>query len=80
MMSAILSAPGVFVPITPSDVIDLTSKNFRGIYVGGAGNLAVDFGAGSFVVPVFAGSSLPMLGVKRVLATGTTATSIHGIS
>lgn len=73
-----LNAPGVWVPITPSDVTIL--PDFRGIYCGGAGNLAVDFGPGSFVVAVVAGSVLPMLNPKRVLSTGTTATSIHGIS
>jgi len=52
----------------------------RAIYVGGAGDLAVEFVDGTQVVfaSVGAGTLLP-INVRKVLSTGTTATSIVGV-
>lgn len=62
--------------ITPSDTVDLTMQ-CRGIYVGVAGNVAVhgSDGVATTFVGLAAGSVLPFR-AKRVLATGTTATSL----
>lgn len=67
------------VAVTPSDTTDLTGA--RGIYVGGAGNLALvainDSAAVTFVaVPV--GTVIPAR-VSRVMATNTTATNLVAI-
>lgn len=68
------------VAITPNDNTDLPIT-VRAVYVGGVGNLAVilkdDTTAVIFAgVPI--GTLLPIL-VRRVLATGTTATSLIGL-
>lgn len=65
--------------ITPNDSTDLAAKP-RALYVGGAGNVAISNGTDASVtlVAVPAGSLLP-LRPDRVLATGTTATSIVGL-
>jgi hypothetical protein len=66
--------------ITPDDDTDVPSVT-RGLYVGGAGTVVVvlagDSGAVTFVGAT-AGSVLPIR-VKRVLSTGTTATSLVGL-
>lgn len=66
--------------ITPNDGADLDLIT-RALYVGGAGDVSVilrdDSGAVTLVA-VPAGSLLPIR-VKRVRATGTTATSIVGL-
>ena len=74
--------PGIDAPaanaaaVTPNDSADLTNVS-RSLYVGGAGNVKVDMadvGTVTFTgVP--AGTILPIR-VKRVYATGTTATTI----
>lgn len=52
----------------------------KGIYVGGAGNVAVvDMTGVTSVIPVAAGAYL-RLKVARVNATSTTATSIFGLN
>lgn len=75
-----ISAPaqGGFA-ITPSDAADLSTET-RGLWVGGSGDLAVVLAAGDEVVLAGAvgGSVLP-LRVKRVKATGTTATQLVGL-
>lgn len=65
--------------LTPADGADLAYSS-RGLYVGGAGNVRVQTVGGSVVtfVAVPAGSILPVR-VKRVYATGTTATSIMAL-
>ena len=65
--------------ITPSDSTDLEAIT-RGIYVGGAGNIAVVMlGGGSVTfVGVLAGTILPIR-VTRVKDTNTTATSLIGL-
>lgn len=62
--------------VTPSDSAELTQVG-RALYVGAAGNVAVTTQDGSALtfVGVPAGSTLPVR-AKKVLATGTTATSI----
>jgi hypothetical protein len=61
--------------VTPSDS---TVLSCRSLYVGGAGSVAV-MGLGDSVATTFvgvpAGTILPVA-VKRVMATGTTATNI----
>lgn len=79
-----MSAPfmtdyGSAVAITPSDT---AGNSFRAIYVGGAGNVAVDPESGSGSVTFTAppvGTIIPIR-TKRVLATGTTATLLIGLS
>lgn len=63
------------VSITPSDATDF--KPTRGIYVGAAGDVAVDMADGTAVTftELSAGVVHP-LSVKRVYSTGTTATNI----
>lgn len=68
------------VAVTPHDTNDLANVA-RALWVGGAGNVAVllseDSSAVTFV-GVAAGTLLP-LRAKRVLSTGTTATSIVAV-
>lgn len=61
--------------LTPSDSTELAVT--RGLYIGGAGDVKVDMAVQGTVtfVGVLAGSLLPIQ-VKRVYATGTTATNI----
>jgi len=68
------------IAVTPSDSADL-GIDARGLYVGGDGNVAVTMRGGGDVLlaGVLAGTILPVA-VKRVLATGTTATSIVALS
>jgi hypothetical protein len=69
--------------VTPSNTSDIpsinggTSNNGCVLYVGGAGDLTVDTVGGDTVtfVGVAAGSFIPV-NVKRVYASGTSATSI----
>ena len=61
--------------VTTSDSSEIDPT--RGLYIGGAGNIKVDTAAGT-TVPLnsaAAGSVLPIR-VKKVYATGTTATNI----
>jgi hypothetical protein len=74
-----MTAPATrFVAITPSDGTDL-AEPARALYIGGAGNVSLvgtdDTGTGGTVFAVTAGQILP-LGVRRVRATGTTASAI----
>lgn len=61
--------------ITPSNSTDIPPT--RGLYVGGAGNVAVDmaYGTPMTFVGVQGGTILPIQ-VTRIYATNTTATSI----
>jgi hypothetical protein len=78
-------APGLTSPadnaaeLTPSDSTNLTTFS-RALWVGGAGNLCVTMIGGQTVTfsNVAAGTFLPIR-VKRVLATGTTATLIDAV-
>lgn len=62
--------------VTPSDVTVFDSPT-RGVYVGGAGDIAVTTESGGVVtfVSVVAGSILPIRCTK-VMSTNTTATAI----
>lgn len=64
-------------PVTPSDT---AGNTFDSLYVGGAGDVAVDTADGTTVTfsGVVAGTVLPIR-VTRVWATGTTATLILGL-
>jgi hypothetical protein len=63
------------VAVTPSDATSFEPT--RGLYIGAAGNVAVSMvdGGNATFVGVAAGSVLPVQ-VTKVLATGTTATSV----
>ena len=65
--------------VTPSDSADLP-RPARSLYVGGAGDVSVITRGGSTVTftAVPAGMVLPVQ-VRRVRATGTTATSIDAL-
>lgn len=66
--------------VTASDTTVLPTT--RGLYIGGAGNVAVTMaedGNNVTFVGVLAGSILPVQ-VTKVLATGTTATSIVALN
>jgi hypothetical protein len=65
------------VAVTPDDSNDL-ANNARALWIGGAGNVALDFvgsGTNVVIVGVPAGTLLPFE-IKRVRSTGTTATNI----
>lgn len=65
--------------ISPADGVPL-ERATRGIYVGGAGTLAVVMGSGETAIflGVAGGTVLP-LRVREVSATGTTATGLVGL-
>ncbi len=68
------------VAVTPADGSDLATVATRGLYVGGAGDVAVYMSGGDgatavVFVGVQAGTVLPIR-VDRVRSTSTTATSI----
>jgi hypothetical protein len=68
------------VAVAPSDTNDLGFVT-RGLYVGGAGDVTVNMvnsGATVLFKAVPAGTLLP-ISTSRVLATGTTATSIVAV-
>lgn len=68
------------VAVTPSDSVDLGFVT-RGLYVGVAGDVTVNMvtsGATILFKAVPAGTLLP-ISVSRVLATGTTATSMTAV-
>lgn len=80
--------PSNGVAVTPSDTTDTVDANnnkqpYREVYIGGAGDLTVTLiGMSDQQKVTFhslaAGSALGML-VKRIWATGTTATNITGL-
>ena len=65
--------------VTPDDDADLIETT-RGVYVGGAGALAIVMQSGAEVTlsGIAAGTILP-LRIQRIKATGTTATAIVGL-
>lgn len=71
------AAAGAAEAVTPNDGTDLP-RGCRALYVGGSGTVVLIFDKDTSsvsLVGVVAGSVLPVR-VKRVLATGTTATNI----
>ena len=72
-----LTFPAIgMISVTPSNSVNLTTEA-RAIYVGVAGNLAVNMrdGTTGTFTNVPAGSPLPIR-ATRILATGTTATGL----
>lgn len=66
--------------ITPSDTVDLPNLA-HGLLVGVAGAVKVTFQGGAvLVIPLLAAGAFHKMKVKRVWATGTTATGIVGAS
>lgn len=67
---------GIAEDVVPNDTVDLATPTVA-VYVGGAGNLKVDMVDGGTVSfnGLAAGTALNIR-VKRVYATGTTATNI----
>lgn len=74
-----LGDPGDAFPVTPHDTNFLPYAT-RGLYVGGAGNVAGYTVSGTAVtfVEVQAGTVLPVR-LARILVAGTTATSMVGL-
>lgn len=65
--------------VTSNDSTDLPNGVSRAIYVGGAGTIACQMATGntvSFTVPTNATGFVLPFRIKRILATGTTATAI----
>ncbi|MDB5562367.1 MAG: uncharacterized protein JWN11_1785 [Hyphomicrobiales bacterium] len=75
-----LSAPAhAGFPITPNDNADLAEVT-RAVYVGGAGAVSVLMASGQTVTfAAVAASVLLPIRVRRVLASGTTATNLVGL-
>lgn len=75
-----LSGPATdLIPVTPSDSVDLPVVAVA-LYVEGKGAVRFVSQAGATrTVVVLDGAILPV-GVRRVMATGTTATGIHGLA
>ncbi len=65
--------------ITPSDAVDLAAET-RGLWVGASGDLALVLASGDEVIVAGAvGGTLLPLRVRRVKATGTTASQLVGL-
>lgn len=64
--------------ITPNDDNDL-ARPARSLHIGGAGTISVIPADGSAAVALTVGQGILPLAVKRVRATGTTATAIVGL-
>jgi len=67
---------GAFRAVTPNDADDLPDGDTRGLFVGQAGSLMIVGGDGAEVTLHSAASQYHPLPVRRVRATGTTATDI----
>ncbi len=84
-LAAVLAAvamPRKGVAVTKSDSTDLSATATKGIWVGGAGDVAVMFIDDTVAVSILAVSAGTFLpgSYKHVMATGTTATSIIAFS
>ena len=68
------------IPVTPSDTVEISGRPTDAIWVGGAGIVAAVFGENNVArnFTCVAGQLLP-LRVKRVNATGTTATLMQAL-
>ncbi len=67
------------VPVTPDDAADLP-KTAIALYVEGAGAVAIDTVTGGATRIVAAADCMLLpVGVRRVRATGTTATGVHAL-
>ncbi len=78
-MSDIYSAPAEkAAAVTASDA---TVVNFRSLYVGTGGNLAVTMaGGGDVIFPAVPSGAVMPIRVSKVLATNTTASNIVGLA
>jgi hypothetical protein len=69
-------------PVTPGDAIDMPGGAARGLYIGTAGDLAAIMGGNDDLTSVIfknlAVGLYPFV-VRRVLATGTTASNIVAV-
>ena len=66
------------VSVTPSDTINLTDP-VSSLYIGVTGNIKVDMASGETVTFLSVPVGVLNIAVKKVYATGTTATSIIGL-
>lgn len=74
-----LSGPATDVqPVTPNDTTDLSNVAVA-LYIETGGMIVVDTVAGETRIMSVADFSIMPVGVRRVRATGTTATGIHGL-
>lgn len=75
-------APGIPVAITPSDVAEYAAGHIRSIRVGTGGNLTVvnQDGISVAINNVQDGELLPLRDIKKVMATGTTASDIVALT
>lgn len=75
-------APGIPVAITPSDVTEYATGHIRSIRVGTGGNLTVvnQDGISVAINNVQDGELLPVRDIKKVMATGTTASDIVALT
>jgi hypothetical protein len=71
-----VGAAGVLRAVTPSDSAALDAGTTRALFVGGEGAVAVEDSTGHVVVLESAAGQYHPIAVRRVLATGTTATAI----
>lgn len=67
------------VVVTPSDTELLPDGPARSLFVGVAGDLAIEDMQGNAVTIASGPSQYHPIQVRRVLATGTTASSIHAL-
>jgi hypothetical protein len=68
------------VAVTPSDTEDLAASPTKGIYIGGSGNLKVAMADSTVeTFTALASGIIHPISVKRVYATGTTATNILAV-
>lgn len=75
-----LSGPADDIPaITPDDDTDLPNMAIS-LYITGAGNISIITAAGNPQTVAVTDFSILPVGVRRVLATGTTATGIHAFT
>ena len=71
-----IGSSSTLLPVTPSDDADLPNGMPRAIHVGAAGSVAVMDIHGTIVTLVSLDGQYHPVKVRRVLATGTTATGI----
>ena len=62
------------IDITPSNTAEIAEPYNQGLYVTGAGNVAITFRDGTSQTLTFAAGAILYARIKRVNATGTTAT------
>jgi hypothetical protein len=72
-------APSQWVAVTPSDTVDLSPRPNVGLYVTGGGAVKFD-GDGGVAATVTVPANFYLWGmVRRVYATGTTATGLFAL-